>query len=256
MNGVNWDLDSQLEWTRLVTDPFIAEVQGLQAYYTLMDERAGPGYGPIESQLLHCVVRSTEPEVILEVGSGVSTMITKEAAELNFRTTGRRSKLKCIEPFPSDFLVRDSDISLFRTRAQTADDVLFSSLNRGDILFIDSTHAVKTGSELPRLYLEIIPSLRAGVMIHIHDIFLPYPYSPDILYNLFDWQETTLLAALLTGNTRLRVLACLSALHRDRQPELQEIFPDYQPARLTRGMRPRGAAGHFPSSLWLITEDA
>ncbi len=81
------------------------------------------------------------------------------------------------------------------------------SLGAGDLLFIDSTHVVRTGSELAHIYLELIPRLQPGVVIHIHDIYLPYLYSPDIYESMFDWQETTLVAALLTGNPGLRVLA-------------------------------------------------
>ena len=65
---------------------------------------------------------------------------------------------------------------------------------------MDSTHAVRTGSELSHIYLELIPRLKPGVVIHIHDIYLPYLFAPDIYDSMFDWQETTLVAALLTGN--------------------------------------------------------
>jgi len=255
MFGIDWDLDDQLKWTRSMAEPFIAEVRGLQAFKTLASEGAGPGYGPIESQLLHCVIRSIKPNAILEIGSGVSTMVIKRACELNVQDSDRKSSLTCVEPFPRDILINDPDIVLQRERAQSVPRHTFSSLASGDVLFIDSTHAVRTGSELPLLYLDVIPSLPPGVLIHIHDIFLPYYYSPDILWNLFDSQESTLLAALLTNNRQLRVLTCMSALHFDRESELRAIFPDYRPEQFSHGLRARGVEGHFPSSLWLVTQD-
>jgi hypothetical protein len=86
-------------------------------------------------------------------------------------------------------------------------------LSAGDLLFIDSTHAVKVGSDVVRIYLEIIPHLPAGIFLHIHDVYLPYAYPRDVFSMPYWWQETGLLIALLTNNPRLSVLTCLSALH-------------------------------------------
>jgi hypothetical protein len=107
------------------------------------------------------------------------------------------------------------------------------------------------GSELQRIYLEIIPRLRPGVVVHIHDIFLPYLYSPDALSTYFGWQETTLLAALLTANPRLQIAASLSILHHTRPRELAAILPDYVPRATDRGLYAKGK-GHFPSSIWIL----
>jgi hypothetical protein len=106
-----------------------------------------------------------------------------------------------------------------------------------------------------KIYLDFLPRLQPGVLIHIHDIYLPYAYSIDVLSNYFDWQETTLLAALLTGSRRFAIQACLSGLHYDRRTELQGILGDYQPQRDTDGLRD-GTEGHFPSSLWLLSQAA
>ena len=140
-----------------------------------------------------------------------------------------------------------------RSAPRRVDGAHFAELEAGDVLFIDSTHAVRTGSELARLYLEIIPRLRPGVLVHVHDVVLPYLHMPDVLDNVFDWQETTLLAALLTDNPRLRVLACTSLLHHDRPEDLAQVLPDYRPRRMNNGLyADDGASGdHFPSSIWL-----
>jgi hypothetical protein len=129
---------------------------------------------------------------------------------------------------------------------------VFLRLRPGDLLFIDSTHAVRTGSEVIRLYLEVLPRLRPGVLVHIHDIYLPYPFHPNVLGELFDWQETALLTALLTGNDSLEILTCLSALTVDRPGCLGEILPDLHARRLESGMQ-AGGEGHYPASIWLRT---
>jgi predicted O-methyltransferase YrrM len=226
--------------------PPVAEYFRLQAGGAL-----GPGYGPIESQLLHCVIRSLTPKRVIEIGSGLSTAVTLTAMRRNYESGGQVTELTCIEPYPRPELCEMDGFRLVRQRLQDVAVTEFDQLDTGDVLFIDSTHSVHTGSELPRIYLEIIPRLRRGTVIHIHDIYLPFLYSPDILASLFDWQETTLVAALLTGNRNLKVLACLAALHHDRPAHLAEMFPEYDPRPMDRGLYSRAGHGHFPSSLWL-----
>ena len=129
---------------------------------------------------------------------------------------------------------------------------LFEQLESGDLLFIDSSHAVKTGSELPFLYLEVIPQLKPGVIVQIHDVFLPYLYQRNVLTHYLSSQETTLLLALLKGNARLSVLCCLSALHYDFASELAGTLTDYRPqAQVGEGLSEYEPRGHFPSSIWL-----
>jgi hypothetical protein len=121
-------------------------------------------------------------------------------------------------------------------------------------LFIDSSHAVKIGSDVVHLCLNVIPRLPPGVFIHIHDICLPYVYNRDALENYLGWQETALVHALLINNAGLEVLCCLSALHYDVPERLAAILKDYVPQANNEGLRPSPRApGHFPSSLWLRT---
>ena len=131
------------------------------------------------------------------------------------------------------------------------------------MLFIDSSHAVKVGSDVVRIYLDIIPKLAKGVLIHIHDIYLPYLYCPHVLETYFGWQETVLVQALLTNNSALKVLASESALHHERQDEMRRVLSDYRPQSDREGFdrfqalhgidRAKREEGHFPNSLWLTT---
>jgi len=250
--GVAWDLDAQLERLARISTPYVQEVAGLEFFNRVTSDQWGPGYGPIESQVLHCFLRAHRPKRVIEIGSGVSTACMLHALERE----AEPAQLTCIEPLPSPVLRETAGARLLVQCCQEVPAAFFSGLQEGDLLFIDSSHAVKVGSEVPRIYLEIIPRLRPGVFIHIHDIFLPYLYPPDILtWPFWAWQETVLLAALLTNNPKLEVLFCLSALHHSRPNEMRALLPDYRPRAMRGGLFADGAAGHYPSSIWLRTKE-
>ena len=245
--GIDWDLDSQLVWLSRICSAHLSEVPALSEWQSGLG--FGPGYGPIEAQVLRCFVRSEQPEHVVEVGSGMSTAVIFRASETNNLHGGRISEITCVEPYPREAL-RSLDVRLIESGALSVPLAVFTELKSGDLLFIDSTHALHTGSELIRLYLDILPALAPGVLVHIHDIYLPYMYSPDVLSTLFDWQETVLLAALLINNPKLKVRCCLSALSHERPHELRKILPDYRPASFTDGLGITGNS-HFPASIWL-----
>src|SRR5262249_16248942 len=146
------------------------------------------------------------------------------AVELNQREGRPGSRMVCVEPHPQPALRSLGAITLIEEPCQTVPDSVFEQLRAGDLLVIDSTHSVKVGSEVLRIYLDIIPKLPAGVYIFIHDIFLPYLYPRHTLFRFFAWQETALLLALLMGNRRLTVLASLSGLHYDRPDQLDSLL--------------------------------
>ncbi|MGB6264532.1 MAG: class I SAM-dependent methyltransferase [Candidatus Acidiferrales bacterium] len=250
--GVEWNLDEQLRWLEEICRPYYHEVAGLEFYRRLSGGEWGPGFGPIESQVLHCFVRSKNPPRILEVGSGVSTACMAHAGKLNQKEGRGMPAVTSIEPFPRPALREMKEVTHVRQVCQTAPMELFERLQAGDLLFIDSSHAVKLGSDVIHLYLNVIPRLAPGVFIHIHDIVLPYLYGPDVLEKYFAWQETTLLLALLTDNRRLTIRSCLSALHHDRKEELRSLLADYRPQMLDHGLSaPKQRDLHFPASMWL-----
>ncbi len=246
--GVAWDLDGQMERLRDTCASYVHEVAGLELFNRVTSDGWGPGYGPIESQVLHCFLRVHRPRRVVEIGSGVSTACMLHAIQ------GASTELICVEPFPSPVLRETAGVRLLERACQEVPLSVFDELREGDLLFIDSSHAVKVGSEVARIYLEIIPRLRAGVFIHIHDIFLPYLYPPDILtWPFWGWQETVLLAALLADNPKLEALFCLSALHHSRADGLRALLPDYRPRAMRGGLFADDAPGHYPSSIWLRT---
>lgn len=189
---------------------------------------------------------------MVEVGSGMSTAVAVAAREMNRADGSGDTEITCVEPFPRRRLL-DLGVRVIHDYAQSVPLDIFESLNPGDLLFIDSTHAVHTGSDVVRLFLEVIPRLPPGITIHVHDIYFPYMYNPHILTDIFDWQETALLGALLINNEHLKVVCSLSALCHARPDDLHEVLPDCRPAHFEHGLGSIPADKHFPSSTWLET---
>ncbi len=151
----------------------------------------------------YAMVRRVRPRTVVEIGSGFSTLVAREALQRN--GIGR---IVCIEPFPAPWLRRLPGIDLIEKPAQAFPASFFNeTLADGDILFIDSTHTVKTGSDCLHLYLRVLPDLIRDLAIHAHDIFLPagLPKSWALERHLH-WTEQYLLFAYLLGNGRTRML--------------------------------------------------
>lgn len=208
------------------------------------------GYGEIEAEILFAFIATNKPDCIMQIGCGVSTAIILLAAE----AVGYTPEIVCIEPYPSAYLreaERRGAIRLIDQPAQLVDYQQLAALGAGDFLFVDSTHAVKPGSEVNYLIHEVLPRLEGGVWVHFHDIYFPYDYTRGVLgSDLFFPQESTLLYAFLSGNERYRLEASLSMIHYAAADRLQRLIPRYQPNDQIDGLA--GSKGkHFPSSAWL-----
>jgi predicted O-methyltransferase YrrM len=255
--GVAVDLDAQVRNLEALCLPYQAEVAGNPAYRHAVEQEFGPGYGYVEAQALHGVVRSLRPRRVIEVGSGVSTWCLLHALQRNREETGDAFSLTCVEPHPSPRLRSLAGIRLIEREVQRVRfDEGFAELGEGDLLFIDSSHTVKPGGDVTYLILEILPRLRPGVVVHVHDIFLPYDYPRMLLRTFFHWMETALLHAFLVGNDRAEIVFCESMLHYERPDALRRVFPEYRPARDADGLGAYeplelAADGHFPSSIYL-----
>ena len=160
----------------------------------------------LDSRALYCMLQARKPARMIEVGSGFSSLLT---ADVNVRHCSGMMDFRCIEPYPPDFLdpLPNGITSLTRATAQQVGLEPFRQLQAGDFLFIDSSHVSKTGSDVNFLYLEVIPELPPGVIIHIHDIFLPSEYPKQwVLEEERSWNEQYLLQALLIFTSAFRVL--------------------------------------------------
>jgi hypothetical protein len=181
----------------------------------------------LDPVVLHSIVREHKPGLIIEIGSGYSTLVSANAIRLN-----GCGEMICIEPFPRDF-IREGVPGVRHLINKGIQDMhanFFDQLSANDILFIDSTHVAKIGSDVLYLFLEIIPRLKSGVLIHIHDIFFPNDY-PEIWIKEknFFWNEQYILQAFLIGNSKFRVHFCAPYIGKLYPDDMVKIFPNYAP---------------------------
>jgi hypothetical protein len=250
MIGVQgWDADEQLRFVQAAMNAETRSALDKQdVFEAACTANSSVGYSPIDAEFLYAFVRHHKPPRITQVGCGISTAVCLNAA----RDSGYSPKITCIEPYPSGFLrqeEREGRITLMRAPVEELELDFLRELASGDFFFVDSTHTLGPAGEVSRIILEMLPRLSAGVMIHFHDIFLPFDFDPRIMDRIFFWHETALLHALLCGNERFRVLASLSLLHHERQEALARLFNRYKPMQIERGVRVR--PGHYPNSMYL-----
>jgi predicted O-methyltransferase YrrM len=255
--GIDANVESQLDRLRTMCLPHRHEYATNENFLDATENRFGPGYGFVEAMALHGVIRSLKPRRIIEVGAGVSTFCMLKAAKLNEVDTGTRASMTSIEPFPSSALKQLEGVEVIQKPVQEIAFDQFQTLEAGDFLFIDSSHTVKPGGDVNYLILEVLPRLRPGVLVHFHDIYLPYDYQRDVLQTFMHWSETSLLHAYLLFNDRARIVFCLSHLHYDRTESLKEIFPGYDPQLDDHGLQSdryksfERIPEHFPSSIYI-----
>jgi hypothetical protein len=178
----------------------------------------------VDALVAYCMVRHFQPRLIIEVGSGFSSLALGEAAAKN-----KNSAMICIDPFPRDFVRNGLPglQSLITKKVQEIDLEFFSQLQSGDILFIDSSHTVKIGGDVNYLFLEVLPRLKPGVIVHVHDIFLPFEYRRDWVQDEFRfWNEQYLLQAFLAFNSEFEVLLANAYLNHYHQEDLKAAFPN------------------------------
>jgi len=227
--ATGWDLDRQLEFVRSLREP-------LAEFRTVVDASANGSdpwryapnlsYTEADASMLYAMLRAARPKRVVELGSGHSTLVTAQALRRN-SAAGDRPKLEVYDPFPS---VVTDDLpgltKLERIGAQQVPLDVFETLESGDVLFVDTTHTVKVGSDVNFIVLEVLPRLREGVYVHLHDIFLPYEYPKQWLedYGLY-WTEQYLVHAFLVNNSGFEILAAMHALQRDRRDAMAELLP-------------------------------
>jgi hypothetical protein len=173
-------------------------------------------FGAADAMAYYCYLRKLKPKTVLEIGSGFSSL----AALAGLKANGS-GRLVCVEPYPRDFLKGRADITLVQEPAQGLTAEYFNdALADGDVLFIDSTHTVKTGSDCLHIYLRLLPKLRRRLHVHVHDISLPFGMPQEfMLQRQIHWTEQYLLLAFLLDNPKARVLFG-SRYHSWRNPQL------------------------------------
>lgn len=165
-----------------------------------------PAFSWLDARAYFVLLNEWRPRRLIEVGSGYSTLL---AEDVNHRFLDGTLDITCIEPYPRDFL-HDSVPGVNRLSVEKAQNVAlseFAELQAGNILFIDSSHLAKTGSDVNYLYFEVLPRLASGVRVRIHDIFLSHDYKREwVIVENWSWNEQYLLRALLLHSNAFRVV--------------------------------------------------
>jgi hypothetical protein len=233
--GIDFDLDRQLGLLGEL-EPYLREFDpperdaGPQEYYS-----ENPSYGRGDADILHAMARYHRPRRIVELGSGFTTLVLAQV----MRDQGG-GELHVYDPYPGVAGPETRGVTSFQPFA--AQDVpleIFETLGAGDFLVVDTTHTVKIGGEVNRIVLDILPSLAPGVVVHFHDIFLPYEYPREWpeRYGLY-WTEQYLLQAFLALNPAYEVICALHALWRERSERVRELIPAL-------------AEGGTPAAFWI-----
>jgi len=235
----SWDLDAQRAFLK-ATPSFAEELSALPydrpeadatAFYWGNDQ-----FSHSDASLYYAILRRFRPNRIVEVGAGHSTKLAARAVRAN-----GAGAILCIDPHAPEWLARlDAKIEIQAMPVQDAPDETFLDLRENDVLFIDGSHITKTGSDVNHLFLRILPRLPKGVIVHVHDICLPFEYpkawSEDVLCY---WNEQYVLAALLANGTKYEILLGVYYMQRADIEALRPFVPR--------------VAGVFPGggSLWM-----
>jgi hypothetical protein len=193
-----------------------------------------PTFTSVDGEMLYSLVRSARPRTIVEAGSGSSTKVIAQALRVNESEGVEPCEYLVIDPFPGRVVKRGIDrvSRVIEKRVQDVPLEAFTSLGESDILFTDSSHVLKIGSDVRYLFLEVIPRLAPGVMVHIHDVFLPDEYPRQwVMRDHRFWNEQYLLQAFLAFNQSWEVVWAGSYMHLRHPNALSHAFPSYGPAR-------------------------
>jgi len=251
LNGSTWERASdpvgldlresdQLALLARLTERYADEFAGLGAVGgAAAFRRRNRHFETVDAEILYGMIRDRRPGRFVEAGSGFSTMLALEAAAANARD-GHRCDVAVYDPFPGA-MVRErhgAGLVLHPIPVQEAPLEIFSSMAAGDILFIDSSHILQVGSDVRFLFGEVLPRLAPGVLVHVHDIFLPDDYPRYwVTEKLRFWNEQYVLQAFLCFNPAFRVVWGSNFMARRHPDELRGVFPGFQ-------------ADDLPASFW------
>jgi hypothetical protein len=184
-------------------------------------------FGSGDAEFLYQFIRLLKPRRVIEVGSGHSTKLARLALERNLHEDGIRYEHTCIEPFEVPWL-EQLGVRVLRCKVEDCPSTLFDGLASGDLLFIDSSHIIRPQGDVLHLYLTVLPQLRTGVFVHVHDIFTPADYTflrAEHVANIRFWNEQYLLETLLTHSRGFETVAALNWLHHTHYDALKRVCP-------------------------------
>ncbi len=229
LSGININFNNQLNLLKNVFAKFKKEFLIFKNYPKGVDNQQDPNFyfknsafDGVDALVYYCLIRFLHPQKIIEVGSGWSTKIAAKAAIKN-----KDTKLTSIEPYPQPILLKGFPgfNQLIRKKVEKVPFSQFEDLKENDILFIDSSHTVKTGGDVNYLFFEILPKLKKGVYVHLHDIFFPFDYPQEwVLKEHRFWNEQYLLHAFLMYNDSFEVVYSNSLMGYKYPREVKKVF--------------------------------
>ncbi len=232
MPGVRFDPESQLDFVERELGTHLSEYAPPRA------PTGSPGdfyldngfYESVDAETLYAMVRRYSPRRIVELGSGMSTLVIAEARRRG--GAAAESEHVVYDPYPRPELRAALERAAV-LRPISATEVPMDELERlgaGDMLFVDTTHTVKIGSDVNRVVLDLLPTLRPGVMVHFHDIFIPWEYPREFIEERsFYWAEQYLLQAFLAFNSSFEILFSAHALQRRYPDRVSALIPSAAP---------------------------
>jgi predicted O-methyltransferase YrrM len=243
--GLDMQPEQQRQRLEAFSSKYKAEYEALPRQATAVAHQfhlANGALGPVDAELLYCMIRDRAPRRVIEVGSGNSTYLTAQALRANEADGAAPAEFVAIEPYPNPVL-RAGFPGLSRLVTGAVQSVpleCFQALERNDVLFIDSSHVLKIGSDVQYLVLDVLPALQAGVVIHFHDIFFPAEYPKRLVTHEHKfWSEQYVVQAFLAFNSAFEIVLAGSYLHLQEPDSLAEAFSSYN------------RQNTWPGSLWI-----
>lgn len=216
----------------------LKDLQKFKNEYSVFAERTKPrrdgkyflggAYPRVDAEIAYAMVRHLKPAKIIEIGAGFSTLAMSEACVAN-RAEGQETVFLSIDPFPNPIVQMNPPglTEFLETPLEDVDPQLFEGLAKNDILFIDSTHVIKPGNDVDFEYFSLIPKLPVGVVVHVHDIFLPKPYPSNWLRREhIYWNEQYLLAAFLAFNDTFKTKLASAYMCQKYPDDIHEAIPE------------------------------
>jgi predicted O-methyltransferase YrrM len=246
--GIDYDLDAMRALIERLLREHGASFDAVPSYAELKGQGFGPGFTVLDGMFLFLVLRARRPRQLVEVGSGLSTCYASLALQAN-AAEGSPGEIVCIDPHVRPAVRALDRVTVVAKEVQDVEPSFFGRLGQGDVLFIDSTHVVKIDGDVPHLYLEVVPALAPGVLVHAHDVHFPYntphPAERYVLGRTWPmlWTEAMLLQAFLSFNRSFRVLLSLPLVRHFDEAFLRRVIPGY------RSVEPEDHDTHF-GSMW------
>jgi hypothetical protein len=188
-----------------------------------------------DAEVYAALIADRKPSRIVEVGAGYSTRVARKTID----EIGLATELCVIDPAPRVPIEMIADRFVQKRLEDVADEL---GLGAGTMLFIDSSHVVRTGGDIPVLFNQIVPGLPAGVIVHVHDVFIPWDYPASYQRRLYT--EQYVLGALLAYSARYRILFSSHLMARRHGDAMRAAF----------GSRVGVETDFFGSSLWFAIE--